>query len=128
MPRTPKDNAAANAKKRKNDAMKKKRVYESKKKAKRATLSHMQDIDRRIDERVEKHWKKALKDPLYKRAFANEKVYDADLDGYQYIGRMDVKCERGCGAVHYPNEKTRYICCNGTGHGSFETLQIVPQW
>ena len=66
MPRKSRDNAVAKARKRKNDTMRNKKVYASKKKAKRATLSHMQDIDRRIDERIEKHWKKALKDPLYK--------------------------------------------------------------
>ena len=76
------------------------------------------------------NWKKAIRDPLYKRALASEnRVFDAELDGYKNLGAMDVKCEKGCGAVHFPNERTRFHCCSETGNGSFELLQdLDPFW
>ena len=99
-------------------------------KAKKAALSHMQDIDLRIKKRVDEHWRKALKDPLYKRALAkNNRVFTAVLDEYVSLGAMNVECERGCGAVHFLNERTRFQCCDKTGHGSFELLQdLDPFW
>ena len=76
-------------------------ICNNKKKAKQATLSHMQDIGRRIQIRIEEQWKKARKDPLYRRALVRDnQTFNEELDGYKYLGSMDVKCEKGCGAVH----------------------------
>jgi len=121
---------AANGRKRKCDAAERKKDYKTKKTEKRAALSHMENIDRRIRERVDQNWKKALKDPLYKRALVKDnRVFNADLDEYVSLGAMNVNCERGCGAVHFPSEQTRFQCCDKTGHGSFELLQdLDPFW
>ena len=61
----PKTNNSAKGQKRKNNATNNNKRYESRKKAKKAALSHMQDIDERIKQRLLQHWKEALKDPLY---------------------------------------------------------------
>jgi len=56
-------------------------------------------------------------------------VFNAELDAYTNLGAMDVECEKGCGAVHFQNEQTRFCCCNKTGNGSFELLQdLDPFW
>jgi len=128
----PKKNKIGNSqtKKRKNVEANKSLKQNSQKRAKKAALSHMQNMDLKIKRKLDENWKKAVKDPLYKRALVKDnRVFDAELDGYKHLGRMDVKCERGCGAVHFPNETTRYICCDGKGHGSFEYLEeLDPYW
>ena len=132
MPKRQKVTKASIAQKRKHEVAKNKKTYESKKRAKKLSipLSHMQGIDKRIQDRINQNWCKARKDPLYKRALAKDnRVYDAELDGYCYLGSMDVKCKRGCGAVHFPNERTRHQCCDKTGHGSFDYLSpLDPIW
>ena len=41
-------------------------------------------------------------------------------------GPMNVACESGCGAMHFLNKKTQFICCDKQGHGSYESLAELP--
>lgn len=42
-------------------------------------------------------------------------------------GKMDLKCEFGCGAVHFSDEETSRLCCDH-GKGPFEHLEPLPNW
>ena len=44
-----------------------------------------------------------------------------------HIGQMDLPCERGCGAMRFLFESTKFICCDKQGHGSHESLtDLLP--
>ena len=94
------------------------------------TLSHMQMIDLKMKQRINDKFKEAISDPLYKRGLAEQQkpTFDPRLDGYCHIGPMDVECKRGCGAVFFEKEGIENTCCDATGHGSFETLQDLPDF
>jgi hypothetical protein len=85
----------------------------------------MQRIDQKVRAKIQSNRRKAGQNPFY--IICGEKLPSNQPEGHN-MGQMNALCVRGCSAMHFDNERTRFICCNSDGSGSFQTLQPLPQF
>ena len=95
----------------------------------RQMLSHFENVNRKVQEK----WKES--DQASRRG-----IFKATASALLSLGllqehtcaAMTYQCERGCGAVHFYNESTRFLCCIGNGQnagrGSFNLLNPTPDF
>ena len=103
-------------------------VRDSKKRAKLFALGHHETINRKIEERHKASRANARKNVLFKCCYnpSNHEYNNSTLNSS--IGVMNVLCPKGCGAKHFPNEKTLRMCCGPGGHGSYEHMHPLPDF
>ena len=87
-------------------------------------MSHCENMNCRIEKCRTEQKRKVAKNPLLKAAILGALV-NSSVEAHN-TGPMNVQCERGCGAMHFLNEKTQFICCDKQGHGSYESLTDLP--
>ena len=73
-------------------------------------LTHMERRDKAISIFKQRKRQKAIEQHTYRIAWQKQEGSVMHVDR-QNIGSMNHECEWGCGAVHFSEEKTRFICC-----------------
>jgi hypothetical protein len=100
------------------------RPWRNRKKKATRLLSHCERIDAKLQERVDKLRKDCRRSPFYLSAISNDVVNPC----VHYAGLMNVPCSQECGALHFTGESTQCICCDTQGHGSHETMSVLPEY
>eukprot|EP00980_Cylindrotheca_fusiformis_P017429 scaffold5420_cov77-Cylindrotheca_fusiformis.AAC.3 len=85
-----------------------------------------ESLQKRIDCKIANLKKHAIDNETYQAA-RMETVEPSSNNSTFSCGALEVECEHGCGALHFPNETTMNFCCNGEGgHGSHEAMRAIP--
>lgn len=86
---------------------------------------HCDAVDTKIRKRKIDHRKGLTKKGSFKIALAK---FDRNQVPPNNIGKMNVPCRRGCGALHFRDESTASICCDKDGMGSHRFLKPIPKF